>query len=88
MRVEEMIKWLMLFCISSPLIWAPISGAHRYSGRCLKASEYTTGGCMIFNFTAKDDFTSPLTHAHNKKLECKDHQIYSEMLRKICKKEA
>ena len=23
----------------------------------------------------------------NKKLECEDHQIYSKMLRKICKKE-
>ena len=21
--IEDMIKWLMLFCISSPLIWAP-----------------------------------------------------------------
>ena len=24
----------------------------------------------------------------NKKLECKDHQIYPKMLRKICKKDA
>ena len=25
--VEDMIKWLMLFCISSSLIWAPSLGA-------------------------------------------------------------
>ena len=32
----------------------------------------------------RNDFTSPLTHAMNKKSECKDHQIYYKMLRKIC----
>ena len=35
-------------------------------------------------------FKSPLTRRSmpmNKKLECKDQQIYSKMLRKICKKE-
>ena len=40
------------------------------------------------------DFPTQMTSSHllpraskNKKLECKDHEIYSETLRKICKKE-
>ena len=38
------------------------------------------------------DFTAQITSSHlfpmsmNKNLECKDHQMYSKMLRKICKK--
>ena len=38
-------------------------------------------------------FTTQMTLSHllpmpiNKNIECKDHQIYSKMLRKICKKE-
>ena len=42
---------------------------------------------MTFNFTTQMTFMSPVLMLINKKLEWKDHQIYSIMLRKICKKE-
>ena len=51
---------------------------------------YLGCGCMIFDFTTQMISSHFLPHADEKKkkkLECKDHQIYSKMLRKICKKE-
>ena len=49
---------------------------------------YLSCGCMTFNFTTQMTSSHLLPPvSENKKLECKDHQIYSETLRKICKKE-
>ena len=50
---------------------------------------YLDCGCLTFNFLDNlDDFISLLTPmTMNKKLMCKDHQIYSKMLKKICEKE-
>ena len=42
---------------------------------------------MTFNFTTQMTLRHLLPMPMNKKRECKDHQIYSKMLRKICKKE-
>ena len=42
--------------------------------------------CITFNFTTQMTLRHLLPMAMNKKLECKDHQIYCKMLRKICKK--
>ena len=44
-------------------------------------------GCMTFNFKIQMTLRHLLPMPMNKKRECKDHQIYSKMLRKICKKE-
>ena len=41
---------------------------------------------MTFNFMTQMTLRHFLPMPMNKKLECKDHQIYSKMLRKICKK--
>ena len=41
---------------------------------------------MTFNFMTQMTLRHLLPMPMNKKLECKDHQIYSKMLRKICKK--
>ena len=43
--------------------------------------------CMTFNFTTQMILRQLLPMPINKKLECKDYQIYSKMLRKICQKE-
>ena len=49
---------------------------------------YLSCGCMTFDFTTQMTSSHLLPHvSENKKFECKDHQIYSETLRKICKKE-
>ena len=48
---------------------------------------YLGCGFMIFNFTTQMTLGHILPMPMNKKLERKDHQIYSKMLRKICKKE-
>ena len=42
---------------------------------------------LWLNFTTQMTLRHLLLTLMNKILECKDHQIYSEMLRKICKKE-
>ena len=46
-------------------------------------------GLSLYDFWFYDtnDFMSPLPMLMNKKLESKNHQIYSKMLRKVCKKE-
>ena len=52
-----------------------------------KFGYYLGCGCITFNFIAPMNLRHLLPMLMNKKLECKDHQIYSKMLRKICKKE-
>ena len=42
---------------------------------------------LWLNFTTQMTLRHLLLMPMNKILECKDHQIYSKMLRKICKKE-
>ena len=41
-------------------------------------------GSMTYNFTTQMTLHHLLIMPMNKLLECKDHQIYSKMLRKIC----
>ena len=49
---------------------------------------YLDYGCFTFDFITEMTLRRLLTHPKEyKKLEFKDHQIYSEMLRKICKNE-
>ena len=43
--------------------------------------------CITFAFATQMTLRHLLPMAVNKKLECKDRQIYSKMLEKICKKE-
>ena len=47
---------------------------------------YLCCDCITFNFTTQMTLRHLLPMAMNKKVECKDHQIYCKMLRKICKK--
>ena len=42
---------------------------------------------MTFDFTTEMTLRHVLPIPMNKILECKAHQIYAKMLRKICKKE-
>ena len=42
---------------------------------------------MTFNFTTQMTLRHLSPMPMNTKLECKDHQIYSKMLKKICKKD-
>ena len=48
---------------------------------------YLSCSCMIFNFTTKWPRVTFYPMPMNKKLDCKDHEIYLKMLRKICKME-
>ena len=42
---------------------------------------------MTFNFAAQMTLRHLLPIPMNKKLECKDHQIFYKILKKLCKKE-
>ena len=48
---------------------------------------YLGCGYMTFNFTTQMTLRPLFPMPMNIKLEFKDHQIYSKMLRKICKKD-
>ena len=48
---------------------------------------YLGCSCATFNFTTQRTLRHLIPRPMNKKLGCKDHQIYSKMLRKFCEKE-
>ena len=67
--VEDMIKWLMLFRISSPLIWAPSLCAQTgipvseslWIRHCLKLKKnFVCETCDIFRSDVKSQTPSPI----------------------------